>query len=326
MKENKESFSRIKLMPRVLRSVSTIDLSTSVLGTHIDIPICVSPTAFQSMAHPEGAVATAKATAFHNTCMVLNGAPYKTMEEIASEVPIGLRWQNVYILKRRDITKGMVERAERVGSKAIVVSVDNPTIGNRYDMKRIKEFSSFPKLKFANYLQYFEENATTASIHEEIKHGDPSATWEDIAWLKSITKLPIVLKGIMSTEDAVIAVQHGIDAILVSNHGGRQLDTVPSTIEVLPEIVQAVGDKVEIYVDGGVRMGTDVLKALALGAKAVFIGRPVIYGLAYKGEDGVKDVLEILKDELKNAMTLTGCRSISDIKPSILYKNSLWHD
>ncbi|XP_077997868.1 2-Hydroxyacid oxidase 1-like [Glandiceps talaboti] len=323
LKQNRKSFSRLQLMPRVLKNVSDIDLTSSVLGVKIDIPICISPTAYQTMASPEGVIATAKAASFHNTCMIVNAFTHKSIEEIASDVPAGLRWQNVYIWKRRDITKGLVERVEHIGNKAIVVTVDIAAPAPRFDMGQFDGFPLPSDLRIGSYAPYFDKDITTSGIQKQIKDADPIATWEDITWLKSITKLPIVLKGILSAADAKIAVQHGVDAIFVSNHGGRQLDTVPSTIEVLPDIVKAVGDKVEVYIDGGVRTGTDVLKALALGAKAVFIGRPVVYGLTYKGEDGVKEVLQILTDELKSAMALSGCRSISEITPSIVTPSTI---
>ncbi|XP_077997867.1 2-Hydroxyacid oxidase 1-like [Glandiceps talaboti] len=318
LKANRKSYARIQLMPRVLRNVSNVDMSTHILGTFIDIPICLSPTAYQTLAHPDGVVASAKAAAFHNTCMIVNAFTHKSIEEISREVSTGLRWQNVYIWERKEITKGIIERAEEIGTKAIVVTVDNAAWASRVDLKRFNGFPLPKHLKLGTHIRYFEKGATANDIDEVIGHGDPAASWEAIAWLKSITKLPIVLKGILNATDAKIAVQHGVDAILVSNHGGRQLDTVPSTIEVLPDIVQAVGDKVEVYIDGGVRTGTDVLKALALGAKAVFIGRPVVYGLTYKGESGVKEVIQILKDELRSAMALSGCRSISDITSSVV--------
>ncbi|XP_002734382.1 2-Hydroxyacid oxidase 2-like [Saccoglossus kowalevskii] len=325
LKENRRSFRRIRLKPRVLRDVSTRDLKTTILGREIDIPICISPTAFQGLAHPDAEAGTSRASGTFNTCMILSSVSSLSLEDICCAHSGGTKWMDIYVWPNPRVTKDMVQRAEQAGCKGIVVSVDICQVGFKRRMAYVAGDIVPRNAIIANFDKYCKNgimNETT--FLDEVKCGDPSATWADIDWIKSITKLPIILKGIMTVEDALIAVEHKVNAIMVSNHGGRQLDGVPATIDVLAEISKAVGDKIEVYMDGGVRTGTDVLKALALGARAVFIGRPVIYGLAYKGEEGVKNVLQILKDELSLAMALSGCRTIKDINESIVMEKNLY--
>ncbi|XP_006265389.2 2-Hydroxyacid oxidase 1 isoform X1 [Alligator mississippiensis] len=317
--DNVAAFSRLRLYPRMLRDVSVMDLSTCVLGQNVSMPICVGATAMQCMAHLDGETATARACRSMGTGMMLSSWATSSIEEVAEAAPDGLRWLQLYIYKDREVTKALVQRAEKAGYKGIFVTVDTPLLGKRFDdvrnrfqlppYLRMKNFET-NDLAFSSEKGYGENSGLAVYVAQAI---DPSIQWKDVKWLRGLTSLPIVAKGILRADDAKEAVKHGVNGILVSNHGARQLDGVPATIDVLPEIVEAVAGKVEVFLDGGVRKGTDILKALALGAKAVFIGRPIIWGLVYQGEEGAKEVLQILKEELHLAMALSGCRSVKEI-------------
>uniref|UniRef100_A0A8D0H636 (S)-2-hydroxy-acid oxidase n=1 Tax=Sphenodon punctatus TaxID=8508 RepID=A0A8D0H636_SPHPU len=310
--DNVAAFSRLKLYPRMLRDVSIMDLSTSVLGEKISMPICVGATAMQRMAHVDGETATSRACREMGTGMMLSSWATSSIEEVAQVAPEGLRWLQLYIYKDREVTRSLVQRAERAGYKGIFVTVDTPLLGKRLDDVRNK-FQLPPHLRMKNFETndlafssekgYGEDSGLAVYVAQAI---DPSIKWEDIQWLRRLTSLSIVAKGILRADDAREAIKCGVNGILVSNHGARQLDGVPATIDVLSEIFEAVEGKVEVFLDGGVRRGTDVLKALALGAKAVFIGRPVIWGLACQGEEGAKEVLQILREEFRLAMALSG--------------------
>ncbi|XP_048130527.1 peroxisomal (S)-2-hydroxyacid oxidase GLO4-like isoform X2 [Rhodamnia argentea] len=244
--------------------------------------------------------------------MILSYVSMCTVEEVASSCN-AIRFFQIYVYKRRDVTAQLVQRAERSGYKAIVLTVDVPRLGRREP--DIKNKMIAPQLK------NFEGLLATQVVSDEGSNLqafaastiDASLSWKDIGWLRSITKLPILIKGVLTHEDAIKAVEAGAAGIVVSNHGARQLDYSPATISVLEEVVHAVKGKVPVFVDGGVRRGTDVFKALALGAQAVLIGRPVVYGLAVKGETGVRRVTEMLKDELELTMALSGCPTLKDI-------------
>ncbi|XP_078503207.1 2-Hydroxyacid oxidase 1 [Lissotriton helveticus] len=326
--DNVAAFARWKLRPRMLRDVSLLDLSTSVLGHNISMPICVGATAMQRMAHPDGETATVRACRSIGTGMMLSSWATSSIEEVSEAAPDALRWMQLYIYKDRELTKSLVRRAERAGYKGIFLTVDTPYLGRRFDdvrnrfqlppHLRMKNFQT-SDLAFASEKGYGEDSGLAVYVAKAI---DPSIKWEDIGWLRGLTSLPIVAKGILRADDAREAVKHGVDGILVSNHGARQLDGVPATIDVLPEIVEAVQGKVEVYLDGGVRKGTDVLKALALGAKTVFIGRPILWGLAYQGEDGVHDVLQMLMEELRLSMALAGFRSVEEIDRTLVQRST----
>ncbi|KAF2987740.1 hypothetical protein EK904_015152 [Melospiza melodia maxima] len=289
--ENVAAFSRWKLYPRVLRDVSVMDLSTSVLGHRVTVPVCVAATAMQRMAHPLGETATARACQAVGTGMMLSSWATSSMEEVAAAAPAALRWLQLYAYKER---REMYKRDTS-----------------------LKNFSS-SDLAFSSGKDFGEDSGLAVYVAEAI---DATVSWEDVKWLRTLTSLPIVLKGILRADDAREAVKLGVNGILVSNHGARQLDGVPATIDVLPEIVEAVEGKVEVFLDGGVRKGTDVLKALALGAKAVFVGRPVLWGLAYQGEEGAKEVLQMLKEEFCLAMALTGCRRVEEIDRTLIRRH-----
>ncbi|XP_068452252.1 2-Hydroxyacid oxidase 1 [Clinocottus analis] len=324
--DNVAAFNRWRLVPRVLRNVSSVDLSVCVLGQKLSMPLCVAATAMQRMAHPEGESATARACRAAGTGMMLSSWATSTIEEVMSAMTAsagGALWLQLYIYKDRQLTLSLVRRAEEAGYKAIFVTVDTPYLGRRRDDMR-NRFKLPPHLSLSNFSSsslafsegnYGNDSGLAVYVAKAI---DPSLCWDDITWLKAETRLPVVVKGVMNGEDAALAVTYGVDGILVSNHGARQLDGVPATLDVLEEVVQAVQGRCEVYMDGGVRRGADVLKALALGANAVFMGRPVLWGLACQGEQGVTEVLELLKGELRLAMALSGCRSVSEVSRSLL--------
>ncbi|KAK6284284.1 hypothetical protein POUND7_003236 [Theobroma cacao] len=289
LKENEEAFGKIIILPRILRDVSGIDLSTTVLGYNISMPVMIAPTGMHKLANPAGEIATAKAASACKTIMVY---------------------------KRRDISAKLVQRAENNGYKAIVLTADSPRLGRRE--ADIKNKLVVPQPKNLEGLLSTKSVSDGGSGLEALARGtlDPSFCWEDIRWLKSITNLPILIKGVLTHEDAIKALEVGVAGIIVSNHGARQLDYSPATISVLEEVVHAVGGKVPVFLDGGVRRGTDIFKAVALGAQAVLVGRPVLYGLAAKGEYGVRQVLEMLMDELEITMALSGCSSVKEITRS----------
>ncbi|KAG1652501.1 Hydroxyacid oxidase 1 [Nymphon striatum] len=283
LKDNRLAFSRLRLKPRVLRDVSKRCHETTILGDKIKFPICVSPTAMQRMAHPDGEVATAKAAESVGTAMILSTIATSSIEEIAEGAPSLLKWFQLYIYRDRKITQQLVIRAEKAGYKAIVLTVDTPMFGLRLADARNK-FKLPSHLRMKNFDQIGIKSTGVQKAKNESGLNeyaaslfDPSITWKDILWLRQITHLPIIVKA----EDALLSLEHGASAIMVSNHGARQLDGVPATIDVLPEIVKAVNGRCEVYLDGGIRTGTDVLKALALGARAVFMGRPLLWGLTY---------------------------------------------
>lgn len=329
LRENRSAFERIQLLPRMMVDVSRRDLSTSVLGLPYPLPLMIAPTAFQRMAHPDGELATARAAATLNIPMMLSTIASSTLEEVAqasAEVnPAHSRFFQLYVYKDRDVTRRLVARAEAAGYKALAVTVDTPTFGRRYADVR-NRFHLPPGITVANFVamgmdQLDEAQGESGLVAYANSLFDPSLTWADIAWLKSITTLPLLVKGVLRPDDALKAIDAGVDGIIVSNHGGRQLDTVPATIKVLPAIAAAVNGQVDLLLDGGVRRGTDILKAVALGAKAIMIGRPILWGLAADGQAGVEQILTILRDEFDLAMMLAGCASIADITPDLIYNS-----
>eukprot|EP01038_Epipyxis_sp_PR26KG_P009045 gene9045-12195_t len=326
LRENRAAYTRLRLLPRVLIDVSKIDTKTTILGCPVSSPICLAPTAMQKMAWPEGECATAKAAARHHTLMTLSSWSTIPLEEVASAAPAGFRWFQLYVYKDRVVTLDLVKRAEKAGYLAFAVTVDTPVLGRREaDIKN--RFSLPSHLTMGNFQKVGGSHAAGTKSSGDKGSGlasyvaqliDQTLSWDDIAWLRKNTTMKIVVKGVITPEDALESVRHGVDGIWVSNHGARQLDTVPATIEMLPDIVRAVAGRCEVYIDGGIVRGTDVFKAIALGARAVFIGRPVIWGLAHSGEEGVYNVLKLLNDEFSMAMKLAGCVTVEDIKPSLV--------
>lgn len=316
MKENRRAFQRLVIRYRCLVGVEKRDMRTSVLGSTVSMPVLIAPTAFQRMANDAGETAMARAAGKAGTVMVLSTLSTFSIEDVlkAASGPV---WFQLYVFKDRGLTKSLVQRAESAGCKALVLTADFPVAGIRLCNKR-NSFTLPEGLCMANFtetgLQHLpresSESGLTRYVSEQI---DASLTWKDVEWLRSISRLPVVIKGIVRADDAKLAVKHGASAIIVSNHGGRQLDTAPATIDVLEEVVSAVDAKVEVMIDGGARRGTDVIKALALGARAVLIGRPPLWGLSAAGEDGVTAVLELYRGEIDQTMALCGCPTLKDI-------------
>ncbi|XP_052627723.1 peroxisomal (S)-2-hydroxyacid oxidase GLO4 isoform X1 [Lactuca sativa] len=325
LRENTAAFKRITFRPRILVDVSKIDMSTTILGYKTSAPIMIAPTAMHKLAHPQGEALTARAAGACNVIMGLSFMSMCTIEEVASSCN-AVRFFQLYIYKRREISALMVKRAEANGFKAILLTVDTPKLGRREaDIKNkmiapgLKNFEGLLSTKVEDaseitnlfILLFWDEGSNLEVL--AARSLDPSFSWKDIAWLRSITKLPILIKGVLTREDAIKAMEVGVEGIIVSNHGARQLDFVPAAIDALEEVVLAVKGRIPVLFDGGIRRGTDVFKALALGAQAVMIGRPVIYGLAAKGEYGVRRVIEMLKDELELTMALSGCPTLTHI-------------
>jgi isopentenyl diphosphate isomerase/L-lactate dehydrogenase-like FMN-dependent dehydrogenase len=303
LRDNRTAFERIRLRPRILVEVSACDMRTTVLGTPVSMPILIAPTAFHCLAHSEGECATVRAAGRAGTVMVASTSATRSLEDIAREASSPL-WFQLYI-HNRESAEELIHRAAAVGCRALVITVDSPRWGRKERAIR-SGFRLPPHMHKANF---------TDKQPVEV---DTSLTWGALAWLRSLTSLPIVLKGILTAEDAALAVQHGVDGIVVSNHGGRQLDSVPASIEALPEVVEAVDGHCEVYLDGGIRRGTDILKALALGARAVLVGRPILWGLAVNGTEGVHQVLELLRTELELAMVLAGHPRLDSIDRSLV--------
>ena len=322
LRRNRSAFEAIEFRPRVLVDVSAIDTSTTVLGNELPFPVMLAPVALQQLAHPDGELATARAAADAGTIMVLSTMSACAMEDVAA-ASTGLKWFQLYCYSDRGVTERLVRRAEAAGYQALVLTVDVPRLG-----RRERDFRYPPSFPAHVIPRNFLREINIESIPPEA-HGtalsamaarllDASLTWDTIAWLRSITSMPILVKGILTPEDAVLAVEHGCAGIVVSNHGGRQLDGAPAATAVLPEIAEVVAGRAEIIIDGGVRRGTDVLKALALGAKAVLIGRPYVWGLALDGETGVARVLTMLRTEFELAMSLVGVTSVGQIGRSLV--------
>ena len=287
LRENTAAFNRWVLRPRMLVGVSELTTTTTVLGTELSFPVLVAPMAFQGVAHPEGEVAMARGAAAAGTGMCLSTLATAAIEEVRGAA----RWFQLYWSPDRGVVQDLVGRADAAGYQAIVVTIDLPVLGRRERDLR----TGFK---------------TPVQIDSVV---DPSLTWRDLEWLRSLSLLPVLVKGVLTAEDAALAIEASVDGIVVSNHGGRQLDGIAASLDALPEVVEAVGDRAVVLMDGGVRRGTDVVKALALGAEAVLVGRPALWGLAVGGADGVERVLTLLREEVELALALCGCSSPDDV-------------
>ncbi|AFY45101.1 alpha-hydroxy acid oxidase [Nostoc sp. PCC 7107] len=329
LRDNRAAFERVKLRPRMFVDVSDRNLTTSILGQPLQLPLLIAPMAFQCLAHPQGELATALAAATAGVGMVLSTMATKSLEEVAA---VGykhnaLQWFQLYIHKDRGLTRNLVERAYAAGYQGLCLTVDAPILGRRERDLR-NEFTLPSGLHLANIvnisgLNIPQEQGESGLFTYFAQQLNPAVTWRDLEWLQSLSPLPLVLKGILRGDDAVRAVEHGAKAIVVSNHGGRQLDGAIASLDALTEIVAAVDNQAEVLLDGGIRRGTDILKALAVGAKAVLIGRPVLWALAVAGQVGVSHIISLLENELSVAMALSGCTSIQDIDPSLVSGNYL---
>ena len=296
LRANRSALERWKLQPRVLVDVSAVDTATTVLGTHVTAPILVAPVALQKLAHPEGEAATARAAAAAGTIMILSTSATLRPGAVAEAAPGAPRWFQIYVFRDRAVTQALIDEACEHGYSALVLTVDVPILGRREGAVR----SGF---------HIPDEFEVAGDIFDDI---DPSVSWRDIEWVAG-HGLPVVLKGVLTAQDARLGVEHGAAAIVVSNHGGRQLDGVPASIDALPRVVEAVAGRAEVLLDSGVRRGVDVLRARALGARAVLVGRPVVYALAAAGEQGVVHVLQLLREEVELGLRLLGCPSVAEV-------------
>lgn len=301
---NESAFGGLWLSPRVLCGSGKRELALTLLGTPASLPVLLAPTAFHRLVHPDGETATARAAAAAGAIMIVSMASTVAVERVAAT---GARlWFQLYPQPDRGFTKAIVARAAAAGCRALVVTVDSPVFG-RHTRDLSNGFALPPGLHCENLRD------TDGRVHDIEAAADFG--WPDLEWLRSVTDLPVVLKGVQHPEDARLAVEHGVDGLIVSNHGGRQLDTVAPTIELLPAIADAVGGELPLVLDGGVRRGTDVVKASALGASAVAVGRPIVWGLAVDGAAGVCWTLETLRTELDRALALCGCDTIAALTP-----------
>ena len=315
---NQEAYQQIRLKPRVLVDVSKLDTRVTLFGDEHAFPILLAPTAAQKLMHADGELATARGAGVTGTAMVLSCFAGTSLEDVAAVAKSPL-WFQLYVQPDHGFTRALVQRAEAAGYRALCLTVDTPITGarNRETRAAVKQ-PPMPNLKgLAGAGE--GDRLHTGSLEVFSSVLDAALSWKDVEWLRSIAKIPLVLKGVMNPDDADRAAKSGVAGIIVSNHGGRNLDTLPATIEVLPQVVDKVAGRMPVFVDGGIRRGTDVLKALALGANAVFIGRPYLYGLGAAGEAGVTQVIRILQREFQMAMALTGRTNVSSIDRSVIW-------
>ncbi len=321
LRENDRAYDRIRLKYRVLRDISQRTTATTLLGHDLHMPVIVAPTAFQRMAHPDGEIATVRAAGEAGTLMIVSTLSTTSIEDVTAAAA-GPVWFQLYVYKDREATADLVRRAEACGCSALVLTVDAQVWGRRErDVRNrfhLPDGLAIKNLMPAGKEQFPQEAQGSGLAAYVVSLFDQTLSWSDVDWLCGLTSLPVLLKGIVHPDDARLAIDHGAAGVIVSNHGGRQLDTAPATIEVLPEIVAAVDGRLPIIIDGGVRRGTDVVKALALGAQAVAIGRPVLWGLAAGGQQGVGDVLAMLRSEIDTAMGLCGAATVDELNADIL--------
>jgi lactate 2-monooxygenase len=331
IRANREAFDEWRIVPRMLRDVSERSLERTVLGTKLPAPVLLAPIGVQTVAHPDGELASARAAAHVGVPLIASTAASHTIEQISEAAGEQACWYQLYWPRDRELARSFIERAEHAGYEAIVVTLDTWLLGWRpADLTD----GFLPFLRGEGNVNYLEDSVFRASLpkppEEDLptavaywawQFSNPSVTWEDLAFLRECTKLPIVLKGIQSAEDALLAVEHGIEGIIVSNHGGRQVDGAIGSLQALPSVVEAVGDRCEVVFDSGIRSGADALKALALGARAVCLGRPYVWGLALGGEQGVVEVLRAFLADLDLNMALSGHAKIDEVGMHTLVGN-----
>lgn len=321
LRENAGAFQGIHFRPRVMVDVSAVDTGCTLLGEELPSPVVVAPTAFQRLCHPEGEAATARGAGVRGHLMVASTLSTTSVEDIATAAT-GPLWLQLYVFKDRALSRDLVQRGVDAGCRAVCLTVDVPVAGNREHDAR-NHFSLGGRVEMANFTGYLQsrfpdghvDSGLAAFIAEQF---DSSLTWETVAWLKEAAGIPVVVKGIQHPDDGARAVDAGADAIVVSNHGGRQLDGAEPTVRLLPDVVAAVQGRAPVLVDGGIRRGADVAKALCLGADAVMIGRPYLWGLTLAGAEGVTHILETLDGELRRAMALLGAATLSELGPDRL--------
>ena len=317
VRRNRDAFDSLMTRPRFLSDISNRDTSTTVLGKRISFPVMAAPTGSQWIAHPDAEIAVAKAAHAVGTLMTVPTGASHTLEEIATVTSSPL-WFQLYHLDD-EVTEFHLKKARNAGYSAICLTVGNTgSIAKERDARNNYSPSA---------TEAWADLKNKPSLYDKVRNVDrdhtSSLTWSRLEWLRGITGLPLIIKEILTAEDARLCVEHGVDAIVVSNHGGRSFDTVPASIDVLSEIVDAVDGKIEVYLDSGVRRGTDVLKALALGARAVLVGRPLFWGLSIGGEGGVRKMFEILRDEFDRAMAFCGCNNVADINETHVIKHGV---
>lgn len=344
LRENVEAYKKVSFKPRVLRNMANIDTSTSLLGRRLDFPLVLAPTGFTRIAHSEGELAVVRAATRAGIPFTLSTMATRSIEECASVAESDTRlWFQIYTWKDRSVVKNLVERADAAGFEAVCLTVDTAVLGRRErDVRRgftlppevglgtiidgIKnpgwtwDFLTADPIRFANVEGLTSIDGSKAvDLAEHMKSQfDPGLSWSDVEWLRSIWKGPILIKGIQTIEDALIAVDSGVEAIAISNHGGRQLDGAPAPFDLLPEVAEAVQNRLEIICDGGVRRGSDIVKAVSLGATAVMAGRPYLYALGACGERGVDHVLGLLHEGVERTMALTGAASVDDLTKELI--------
>jgi len=321
LRRNRECFDQLRLKPRVLVDVSKLDTTLELLGKKLAFPILLAPTAYHKLVNPEGERATARGAGKAEVTMVVSSFATVAIESVA-KAATGPLWFQLYVQRDRGFTRELVQRAEGSGCKALCITVDTPVAGTR-DREARHQFRLPPGMEAENLRELVKKSERVSHVSEQGIYSlilDPELTWKVIDWIRGIARVPVLLKGILAPEDARLAVEHGVAGIIVSNHGGRNLDTVPATIEALPRVAEAVAGRASVLMDGGVRRGTDVVKALALGAQAVLIGRPYLWGLAVGGAEGVKRVVTMLRTELEAAMALCGTPSLERITRSVIWE------
>ena len=319
LRENRAAFERRRLLPRVLVDVGRRSLATTVLGRPVEWPVLVAPMAFQGLACSECEAATARATAATGTVLCVSTLSNLSLEQVRAAAPDARQWFQLYVQRDRGVTAELVARAAAAGYEALVVTVDAPLLDRREGAVRHGlqlppplTLGNFPAEVGAAMLAHRNAGDSSLAAHFAVT-SDPTVTWRDLGWLRGLSPLPLVLKGVLRPDDARHAADEGAAAVVVSNHGGRQLDGAVASLDALPAVVAAAGDRLEVLMDGGIRRGTDVLIALALGARAVLLGRPVLWGLAVDGEAGAARVLALLRDEVDLALALAGCTSPAEV-------------
>ncbi len=319
---NTGAYTDIRLRSRVLQDVSQLDTSVQLFGRTLPHPILLAPTAYHQLVHSDGESETARGAATVESTMIVSSFATQRIEDVARAVPSASLWFQLYVQPDRGFTQELVQRAEAAGCQALCLTVDTPVLGARHRETRIG-FQLPAGMSRANLERLSSATASSAhrppegAIYSEVL--EPLLTWKDVAWLRGIATVPVLLKGVLDADDARQAVEAGVDGLIVSNHGARNLDTVPATVTALPRVAEAVAGRLPILLDGGIRRGTDVLKALALGATAVAIGRPYLYGLAVNGAAGVSRIVQLLRTEFEMAMALTGRTSLAALDKSVLW-------
>ncbi|MEU6666086.1 alpha-hydroxy acid oxidase [Streptomyces sp. NPDC046727] len=322
LRENLAGYRRYRLRPRVLIDVSRCDMRATLLGSPVAVPIAVAPMGFHGLVTPEAELACARAAGEVGALMVVSTFATTRLEDVA-RVARGPLWMQLYVFQDRAVSEDLVKRAEAAGYRALVVTVDAPVRGRRgRDLRNA--FTLPPGLAPANFPDIPADGSSAELAAQLARRIDPTFTWDDLAWLRSLTRLPLVLKGVLTAEGAAQAAESGVAAIVVSNHGGRQLDSSVTPLDALPEVVSAVAGRCEVLIDGGIRRGSDVLIALALGARAVLVGRPVLWGMAVSGAEGAREVLSILGTELETAMALCGRTDLTSVDAGLIHLAPHW--